>query len=206
MTNQETTTSLSIGKEYKKMHDKQFEKSIIQNCAAMLAGMKIGNLFNHRFLTESECKRALDEANAELNRKGVYIEVLMHFDDFYLIYVYRRGKLCKYLRSSKARALLLKYGYDMGEGTEGIIEYLRKRIAATSSFPHEIGVFLGYPIDDIRGFVRNHGRNCMRCGIWKVYTNPREAEAYFCKIEKCNTVYMNVYESGRKLIDMTVTA
>ncbi len=188
------------------MCDKRFEKSIIQNSAPTLAGMKVGNLFNHRFNTENDCIRALEEANAELNHKGVFVELLMHFDDFYLIYVYRLRKLCNYLRNSKVRALLLKYGYETGEGIEGILDSLKKRICEAGSFPHEIGVFLGYPIDDIRGFVRNHGRNCMRCGIWKVYTKPREAEAYFCKIEKCNSVYMDVYSNGRKLIDMTVTA
>ena len=188
------------------MCDKRFEKSIIQNCSATLAGMKEGNLFNHRFETENECRGAIEEANTELNGKGVYIELLEHVDDFYLIYVYRREKLCKYLKNSKARALLQKYGYETGEDIEGIIEYLKGRIETTSKFPHEIGVFLGYPIDDIRGFVRNRGRNCIKCGIWKVYSNPHEAEKIFCKLEKCSSVYMDVYSNGRKLIDMTVTA
>lgn len=43
--------------------------------------------------------------------------------------------------------------------------------AGTLEFPHEIGVFLGYPLSDVRGFLEDEGRNCAYVGYWKVYDN-----------------------------------
>ena len=36
------------------------------------------------------------------------------------------------------------------------------------SFPHELGLLLGYPVEDVLGFIRNEGRNYLYCGYWKV--------------------------------------
>ena len=38
-------------------------------------------------------------------------------------------------------------------------------------FPHEIGAFLEYPVEDVRGFLENKGENFLYSGYWKVYHN-----------------------------------
>ena len=38
-------------------------------------------------------------------------------------------------------------------------------------FPHEIGAFLEYPVEDVRGFLENNGENFIYSGYWKVYHN-----------------------------------
>ena len=48
-------------------------------------------------------------------------------------------------------------------------------------FPHEIGLFLDYPLVDVIGFIRNTGKNCKCSGCWKAYGNAKEAEKTFCK-------------------------
>ena len=35
-------------------------------------------------------------------------------------------------------------------------------------FPHEMGLLLGYPVEDVKGFIRNGGENCLYIGYWKV--------------------------------------
>ena len=44
-------------------------------------------------------------------------------------------------------------------------------------FPHEIGIFLGYPLADVAGFIRNKGRNCKCIGTWKVYGDAFEKDS-----------------------------
>ncbi|MCR4618182.1 MAG: DUF3793 family protein [Lachnospiraceae bacterium] len=188
------------------MRDKIFERSIVQNSAATLAGIKVGNLFNHNFASYEACIKAIEDANEELNSKDVYVELLECHDDFYLIYIYRKKLLVGTLKDCNVRALLVKYGYTGECDAEAVLGFLKKRIVEAKTFPHEIGVFLGYPIEDIKGFVRNRGRNCIMCGLWKVYSNPKKAKEYFCKIDKCNSIYMDVYCKGRSLLQMTVGA
>ena len=36
-------------------------------------------------------------------------------------------------------------------------------------FPHEMGLLLGYPPEDVEGFILQNGRNALCSGYWKVY-------------------------------------
>ncbi len=62
---------------------------------------------------------------------------------------------------------------------------LQKRIAEKPEFPHEIGIFLGYPLEDVDGFITHQGENCKLCGCWKVYGNVEQARRTFANYEKC---------------------
>ena len=62
---------------------------------------------------------------------------------------------------------------------------LQKRIAEKPEFPHEIGIFLGYPLEDVDGFITHQGENCKLCGCWKGYGNVEQARRTFANYEKC---------------------
>ena len=57
--------------------------------------------------------------------------------------------------------------------------HLQDRPASTLSgscaFPHEIGLFLGYPFEDVMGFIENKGENYLCSGCWKVYSCEQDA-------------------------------
>ncbi len=186
--------------------EKAFEKKIIGQCAATLAGLKAANLFNHRFPSKAICNASLEEANSVLNGKGVYVELISNCGDFYLLLVYRKNQLLRILTNPSAADFLQAFGYQSNGDTDRMLKRLKERFRASAQFPHEIGIFLGYPIEDIKGFITNRGKNCLLCGLWKVYSNPAKAEEYFKKIDKCNHIYMDVYLRGRSLADMTVAA
>lgn len=55
-------------------------------------------------------------------------------------------------------------------------------------FPHEIGVFLGYPLDDVVSFIQNNGKNYQEIGYWKIYHNlsrARKTTARFLQSMEC---------------------
>ena len=70
----------------------------------------------------------------------------------------------------------------------------------------EIGLFLGYPLGDVAGFIRNRGKNCKCSGCWKVYCNELEAQKRFAQIQKCRQVYTRLWTQGRSLWQLTVAA
>ena len=80
---------------------------------------------------------------------------------------------------------------------------LKKRLAE-DDFPHEIGVFLGYPLGDVVGFIENRGLNCKCVGCWKVYCNEHEAVKTFERYKKCTGVYRRLYDYGRTVLQLTV--
>lgn len=64
-----------------------------------------------------------------------------------------------------------------------MLEQLRTRLHGSEEFPHEIGVFLGYPLNDVLGFIKYHGSNCKGMGDWKVYGDLGEAQKTFAKFK-----------------------
>jgi hypothetical protein len=66
--------------------------------------------------------------------------------------------------------------------------------------PHEIGVFPGYPPQDVKGFIENNGRNSKYTGLWKVYGDKAASIRMFKKYRKCFSVYSDLWRSGRRNI------
>lgn len=182
---------------------KKMEKGLIEHCAPTLAGMKCASLFNYYHDGEEIVREELAELNAMLNEKGVFLDILIWREKSALVYVYRMNLLEQTLLQRGAAALLKGYGYGSCE-IGACLPHLKQRIAECPCFPHEIGVFLGYPLEDVYGFILNGGRNCKSCGVWKVYCNKEEKDRIFQKFQKCKEIYMRVFCEGRALSQMTV--
>ena len=185
------------------MMNRILEAELISNCAPTLAGMKSANLFSFFYQSRSEVEQGLKELNEKLNARGAYVEALLWRDASVLIYVYRPKHLQTELQNQETMELLEKYGYCNPE-VEQCICQLKRRLCDYDCFPHEIGIFLGYPLDDVKGFIENKGRNCKSCGIWEVYCNAGEKQKLFQKFRRCTDVYMKVFGEGRELLKMTV--
>ena len=69
-----------------------------------------------------------------------------------------------------------------------------------------IGLFLGYPLGDVIGFIKNAGQNCKCVGCWKVYYNECEAIKAFARFKKCTNVYVRLWNQGRSVRQLTVAA
>ena len=60
--------------------------------------------------------------------------------------------------------MLEPLGYDCSDLGSCLLK-LRER-SRSAGFPHEIGIFLGYPAHDVRGFIENGGKNCRFIWCW----------------------------------------
>ena len=179
------------------------DRAIVDHASPTLARLKLGNLFNYPISGVFHAEFV--HFGALLAGKGVALSVLRETRDKVLVYVYRADELSKVLRDDGVRRLLRSCSYarfDVG----GALETLKSRLNDADAFPHEIGVFLGYPLEDVLGFIENGGRNCLTCGCWKVYANECEALAAFRRYEKCKSVYQRLFASGCPLSKLTVAA
>ncbi len=187
------------------MSGKKLENGLIENCAPTLAGMKSAGLFRYFFDDRGEAANEIDEVNRLLNGRGVYVEALRWDENAVLVYTYRPDQVQKELNDPEAAELLAACGYP-DRDAESCIRHLEGRLHHSCCFPHEIGVFLGYPPEDVKGFIVNGGRNCKCCGLWKVYCNEKEKMQLFHKLKRCSEIYLQVFSEGRDLVQMTVCA
>ncbi len=103
----------------------------------------------------------------------------------------------------QAIAILSQYGYkDLS--VQKAIQRLSERLSTYEEFPHEIGLFLGYPPKDVEGFICNKGQNCNLCKYWKVYGNEDAALQKFAKYDKCKEVYKRLWHNGCDILKLTV--
>ena len=89
---------------------------------------------------------------------------------------------------------------------DGLLEQLSYRLRTQPEFPHEIGVFLGYPLRDVIGFIENHGRNFTCCGFWKSYGDPAEMQVCFACYRRCIQTYVAMFEQGIPIERLAVPA
>lgn len=180
------------------------EKYLVEYCAPTLASLKTASLFNIE--AEAEIRTEMKEWNRRLGPKGVSLCILRQTPQTVLIYVYRRSRLQEDLQRPGVFQLLSRYGYQEIK-VDSAIRTLKERLTASPiAFPHEIGLFLGYPLQDVAGFIENGGKNCKCSGCWKVYGNEGEAIRIFQKYSKCRNIYAKLWNQGKTVWQLTVTA
>ena len=182
------------------------EHYLIGHCSPTLANLKTANLFGYRYDRAEELIVQLTELRQQLLPRGVELRLLQLGPDRALIYVYRIRRLVRDLADPEIRQFLADCGYR-DFSVEGALAHLARRIMEKGGeFPHEIGLFLGYPLGDVKGFIKHRGQNCKCTGCWKVYCDGREARRQFCRFEKCRSIYCRLYREGRALSRLTVAA
>lgn len=157
-------------------------------------------LINHCAPTLASLKTAIAGWQALLAPKGVKLLLLRESGNRALVYVYRPDRLARDLQQPGVAAFLAHCGYT-GTAPAACLDVLRQKLAVSIDFPHEIGLFLGYPLGDVIGFIENHGQNCLCCGVWKVYTNPETAAGAFRKFSKCTRVYRRLFFGGHRNVE-----
>ena len=66
----------------------------------------------------------------------------------------------------------------------------------SGEFPHEVGLFLSYPPEDVKGFIDHRTNNFKCAGLWKVYGDEEKARSLFAKYKKCTEIYCALWQSG----------
>ena len=180
-----------------------FAESLIRNCAPTLAGLKTGSIFCCPYESRESLLEELRRMNKDFRKKGLRILPLRMNACRVLIYVYRPGKLQADLAEADAAEILRCNGYNPAD-CGGCVVHLARKLRQQEAFPHEIGLFLGYPPEDVRGFMENGACNCKCAGCWKVYGDEAAARKKFDQYKKCTRVYCDRWACGATMDRLTV--
>ena len=181
------------------------EQLLVEHGAPTLAKLKVGNLMKATITDPADFERERLQLAHRLALRGVVLTVLKHEEGHALIYLYRPKALKEVLACPRIQAFLHREGYEKCTPGEAIAT-LRRHLQSQESFPHEIGIFLGYPLDDVTAFIDNSGQGCALCGCWKAYHNVCQAQKIFRQYEHCREVYTRLFRSGWSMEKLTVAA
>ena len=179
------------------------EEMIVRLCSPTLAGLKTGSLFSSPYGDIRQLLHELRALNQKLVPKGLRVIPLRAVSGRALIYLYRPRRLKSDLANDEAAALLAGYGYP-SDGGERCLGKLAQKLRSSEGFPHEIGLFLGYPPEDVRGFIENRAAHAKLTGCWKVYGDENKARQVFEQYKKCTSVYCAQWKRGKSIERLAV--
>jgi hypothetical protein len=150
----------------------------------------------------------MESREALLDATGLGCETLLIGDGTFVLMPYRVAALARALTRPGAADILRGRGYfvpDEALGAGADAGELRARLTEThllptltgryvsysaglgAEFPHEIGLFLGYPPEDVAAFIENDGKNYACRTHWKVYHEPDAAREICARIDRAKS-------------------
>ncbi|MBQ8913608.1 MAG: DUF3793 family protein [Lachnospiraceae bacterium] len=186
-------------------------------CAPLIAGLKVSNLLN---INIKELKR-LDEL---LTGSSILWHIL-YADEFKAnVLLYNPKLLEDYLTKEEVAYEFSKMGYedffgykiesDEGENVysfknetlKNLLERFSKKYAIymkeKNIFPHELGFLLGYPVEDIKGFINHKGEKYQYVGYWKVYADYEKKKKIFESFENAKESLINLLYHGVSMAEI----
>lgn len=172
------------------------------HCAPILSGSKAANIMTvtvHEF----------DRIGYLLQGTGIRYRFLKTKGDKGILYLYREKRLRQYLEQEEIQEFLSEYGYDQVDIAK-MLNLLSKRIQLYNDqeavFPHEIGVFLEYPLGDVKGFLANEGKNFIYSGYWKVYQDLQGAVRRFIQYDMERELTIQALMQGKTIREIALAA
>lgn len=156
-----------------------FELFLLVQCAPLLTGIRASHTL---MLTVREIRHAV----LLFGKLGIEYYILAESGEKILVFFYRRNLLEACLHRPGVLQFLSRYGYEE-KNVFSMLASLSRRMggyqAGAMDFPHEMGLFLGYPLPDVKLYTEKKGSGALLTGYWKVYTSPGEAKETFRKYD-----------------------
>lgn len=167
------------------------------HCAPAIRGIKLSNLVSIPRDMNDQIQVVLTEYNKQYNTLGLFFFELCRCKERRLLLVFRKRQLEAYVRQPAVMKFLKAHGYREEWALTEMLEHLRNRMEWCDSFPHEIGVFLGYPLTDVKYFIARRGAGYQLCGEWKVYTDAVGAQRAFLSYKLCREYCQTQLKLGK---------
>ncbi len=177
-------------------HRKELLRFLLVKTAAVRRGVKPGELLRVRHCYAGVNAEGLRVCLYRSDIYGIlgldYVELKVEAESS-LVLFYDPSVLAATLSERRNARWLARMGYPMADAQERVppvgrpsssptadghlssmLEHLVRR-AGECDLPHEVGIFIGYPLKDVAGFMRNIPSTPVHNGVWRVYGDARES-------------------------------
>lgn len=117
-----------------------------------------------------------------------------------VVLFYNKEMLELSIKNQENMNFLERFGYNYNMNITKCLNLLSKRFE--NMCPHEIGIFLGYPIEDVTTFVDCPNKKCKMVGYWKVYHDVEKAKVIFNKYDVLKYNAIEIMLKGCKPTDL----
>lgn len=190
--------SLEVLEMLQKMGLHNVELQIALQCAPVLADLKLSNLLILPVKDIPKVKQILKNTDIDCELISVKAGKAT-------MLLYRSEELCAYFSNKKIRLLMQFMGYTDFSKDALFMRFQKHYVAyqqEDAEFPHEMGFFLGYPLEDVVGFIENQGKDFLYTGYWKVYANLQEKRDLFQQFDMAQEQFVQYVSEGGRLREL----
>ena len=173
-----------------------FDETIMHCGAPALCGIKPACLFSMNSKNYEDGSEKLHQWRQSFSKDKTFLVALKKPDGRFLFFIYDKKLLEQVLKNPANKEYLASKGYPVQRGFSAVIALLLHRLAVNESFPHEVGLFLGYPLEDVVGFEKQKAAGFKYSGIWKVYGDKESAIRRMNLYKSCTETCMKWLYDG----------
>lgn len=174
------------------------ELQLALQCAPLITGLKIANLLNI-------CVEDFPKMQEIVKNSHISWYLLRQTEQKMTVLLYHSACLENYLKQQGVMELLKKAGYQsfllediLDEFCVRYQHYMKDK----KNFPHEMGLILGYPVEDVAGFIKYEGNHSLCTGYWKVYENKDKKMKLFESFENAKESLVQLLSYGMRMGDI----
>lgn len=172
------------------------DRELAMQCAPVITGLKASNLLTIPWSEYEAMRKVLYGSKiesfylGETENRGVFL-------------LYRQDKMEMLLAKEDVAAFLQDKGYEELTLNEVLVSFRNRYLTyrtGQGDFPHEMGILLEYPVEDVEGFIRYGGSNYLCSGYWKVYKDREGKQELLRKFEYAreNLIQLLSFRVGMK--------
>jgi hypothetical protein len=181
------------------MSQQEFLFRLVRCIAPTIAGIKPATLMNIS-VYNGGLPDVWDYYKKNIFNKSVinYYE-LKRTDKNVIVLFFNYYQLSKLLRKKPVREFLCSCGYESYsiERVLNMLEY-----GYTCQCPPEIGIFLGIPLKDVKGFMGLNSLQNTKRGMWKIYGDPTVSENLMNNYRNAKNIIIERLFNGEDPIDI----
>ena len=156
-------------------------------CSPTLAGIKPASLVSCDRNLYPDLPQRLKEYRDAFSARKIHFEIVCACSARFLLLVYSKPQLERRMADPQVQHVLRHFAYPVGQPLDVLLRNLKRRIAMSKDFPHEI---------------RYAGKGCKLSGLWKVYGDAEAASRLFDRLSRvCHAVTRRV-DKGETLLEV----
>ncbi|MEM1223601.1 MAG: DUF3793 family protein [Verrucomicrobiota bacterium] len=161
--------------------ERRFEEWIFFNASGVLLSEKTGELLSldlsEMGLTETEVRKSLHRLS---EMWGFDFRLLYQSSGLLKLILFQADRLQLVLDEAPFCIMGVELKYSFPLQVDTFFDELKSRWNESGSVPHEIGIALGYPLDDVFGYMGLLPLACKGVCGWQVYGCMEESQRLSC--------------------------
>ena len=164
-------TSVCLVADCLKSYDKYRDINVIMRLGPTLTGEKPMHIFffNKGFKFINEILNDIELLFSQ--HSSIRYQLVYSHNESIKVIFYNKHTMNRLLNDQRIQRFLSSHGYELNSKVDMYMNHLADSLK-DNVIPSEFGVFFGYPVKDVMGFIGHPSLQHVKTTAWKVYGNP----------------------------------